>query len=67
MLCFLDVCENTALSIKERKIVTVSLNSDFFNEEVVEYCEALESITTLVLSNKVQDRFSAFSPDLISL
>ena len=58
VLCLSDAREDTARSIKERSITTVSLNADFFNEEVIEYCEALESLTTLILSNKVLDRLS---------
>ena len=63
VLCLSDAREDTARSIKERSITTVSLNADFFNEEVIEYCEALESITTLILSNKVLDRFSVIRPN----
>ena len=63
VLCLLDASEDTARSIKERSITTVILNADFFNEEVIDYCEALESITTLILSNKVLDRFSVIRPD----
>ena len=58
VLCLSDASEDTARSRKERSITTVSLNADFFNEEVIEYCEALESLTTLILSNKVLDRLS---------
>ena len=53
-----DASEDTARSIKERNISTVSLNPRFYNKRALKYLETLEDVKTLVLWNTVLNRFS---------
>ena len=53
-----DASEDTARSIKERSITTVSLNPRFYNKRALKYLETLEDVKTLVLWNTVLNRFS---------